>query len=517
MKKKKDLTTDLTSGQPFRLLIMFTLPILLGGIFQQLYSIADTLIVGRTLGSDALGAVGMTGGITFLMQGLAIGLSSGFAVLTAQKFGAKDEEMVKRSIALSIEFCVFVAVVMTVVSVLCINPVLRLLNFSEEPLAANPDSSMFSLGRNYLFVICCGVGATIFYNLFAQILRALGDSKTPLYFLILTTFLNVGLDFLFILTFKLGVFGAGLATVIAQVVSAVFSLVYALAKYPMFRTKRTHWRVDWRYLWQHIRIGLPMAFQFSVTAIGVIIIQGVLLELDQESGNIASSFTAASKVEQLITQMMVSVGIATSTFVAQNYGAGKMDRVKSGVWYSIAIEALLSVVAFFVTFFAGEYIVKLFIDVEKESAETIAQITANAKLYFTVISPCYILLGLVFVFRNALQGVGRSLGTLFAGIAELGMRWAAAVVLAGAFGFVGVCIGNPLAWLGADVVQIPIFIFSMRAVYRKMNNAHRGAEDAVEAGESAQTIPTETMECASAEASEPATGSSAPTDESRPV
>ena len=295
------MTHDMTTGSPMRLIVMFTIPLLIGNVFQQLYSMADTVIVGRTIGVQALAAVGATGPLCFLVLGFFFGFSSGVTVVTAQRFGAKDARGVRRSIAMATTLCTAISAAATIGSVILTGPLLRLMNTPED---------IFDGSYAYLVVIFIGIGATVFYNLISGIIRALGDSRTPLIFLIIASILNIALDFIFILWFGMGVAGAAWATVISQLASGVWCLQFARRKYSQFQLKRQDWRFDWNFAWEHLRIALPMAFQFSITAVGVIVMQTVLNTFGSTA---VAAFTAAAKIDQLAVQPGFSIGIAIAT------------------------------------------------------------------------------------------------------------------------------------------------------------------------------------------------------------
>lgn len=453
MKTIKTLTNDLTRGKPMKIILWFTLPILIGNIFQQLYSMVDALIVGRTISMQALAAVGATGAISFLVIGFVQGITSGLTVITAQYYGAHNYDAVRRSIAMSIILSVGITVVVTIVSVLTVKPLLRLMNTPQD---------IFNDAYNYIVVIYYGIAATVFYNLFSCIIRALGDSRTPLYFLILASVINVALDLLFIIVFKMGVAGAGWATVISQGVSGALCFVYSLYKFPIMRLKKSDWKFNWKFAWKHLCVGLPMAFQFSITAIGVMAIQAVL----NGFGSITvAAYTAANKIENLVTQTLFSLGSTMATYSAQNYGALNIPRIKQGIRCSLLLCLIFSVIAVAIILGAGKYLIMLFIS--DTDAALIEQVINEGQLYLIINSSCYFLLGLVFIYRCSLQGIGRSGATVFAGVAELAMRVVAAFVFAKIWGYIGVCIASPIAWLGADVLLLSVYYWTISKYNKK--------------------------------------------------
>lgn len=298
------MRTDLTDGKPGKLILFFTIPLLIGNLFQQFYSMADTIIVGRTINVYALAAVGATGAISFLILGFVQGITSGFSVITAQRVGADDEEGIRRSVATSLILSVGATIVFTILSVFTARPLLELMR---------TPSDIIDDAYRYIIVIYYGIVAAVFFNLFSSILRALGDSKTPLLFLIVACAINIVLDFVCILTFHMGVAGAGWATIIAQAVSAVLCLFYSLKKFPVLRLKKEDFAFSWRFAWEHLRIGIPMAFQFSIIAIGVMIMQAALNDFGSQT---VAAFTAASKIENIVTQPLNSLGVTASVFAA---------------------------------------------------------------------------------------------------------------------------------------------------------------------------------------------------------
>ena len=441
------MTNDMTKGSPTKLLLTFMIPLLIGNIFQQLYNMADTIIVGRTIGVDALAAVGATGSISFLIIGFVQGITSGFAVITAQRFGAGNENEVRRSVATSIILGIAVTVIMTALSVIAARPLLEIM---QTP------SDIIDNSYNYIVVIFEGIAAAVFFNLFSSILRSLGDSKTPLVFLIIASVINIILDFVFILTFKMGVAGAGWATVIAQFISGILCFVYSLKKFPIIRLSRHDWKFSQRFAWQHLAVGLPMAFQFSITAIGTMVIQSALNLLGSTA---VAAFTAGSKIDQFATQPLMSLGVAVATYTAQNYGAGRFDRIKKGVKCSTLIACVCGVVGAFIVITFAKPLVAMFVGSGQD------EVMALSKEYLVLNGIFYVILGLLFVYRNALQGIGSSMIAFFGGVWELVMRSLVAFVLVAYLKFAAVCIASPVAWIGATAwLMIAYFIIIKRKI-----------------------------------------------------
>ena len=445
----KNSAKDMTVGKPFGLIVMFMIPVLIGNLFQQLYSMVDTIIVGKCIGTDALAAVGNTGSLNFLVNGFSTGIAGGFAVLPAQFFGAKDGRRLKKSVAQAIWLCLFFTVVLTAISVYYTRPVLVMMNTPENIIA---DSDI------YIRTIFWGIFATILYNMCACILRALGDSKTPLYFLILSSFINIGLDLLFIVTFRMGVFGAALATVIAQAVSGVMCVGYMIKKYPLLHLSKEDLSLDMSIIKKHLQIGIPMGFQFSITAIGTVVLQSALNVFG--SAKIAA-FTAGCKVEQLVTQIGPAVGVTMANYVGQNLGANRIDRIKKGVRECTFLTIGLAVVSAVILYFFGAPLCGLFITGDQPEA------LASAITYLNTVIGFFPVLFLIFVYRNALQGMGRSFMPLMGGVFELIARCAVAYTLPGMIGYVGVCLAGPVAWIAAMVPLCITYLIIINSMMKK--------------------------------------------------
>lgn len=456
---------DMTTGSPTKHILAFSIPLLIGNLFQQFYNMADTLIVGRTLGLDALAGVGATGGISFLVMGFVMGLTSGFAVITAQRFGAEDVDGVRRSAATSISLSIVAAVLLTVIAVLGVRP---LLVFMQTP------ANIIEQSYQYIVVIFAGIAASFFYNTLSNIIRALGDSRTPLYFLVIASLLNIVLDLLFILTFHMGVAGAAFATVLAQIISGLLCLFYVKKRFPVLHLQKKDWRFNLSFALEHLKVGLPMALQFSITAIGVMVVQWALNGLGSST---IAAYTAASKVDMFASQPLQAFGVAMATYVAQNYGAGRLDRVRQGVHRCTIITLVFSVVGLALIFAIGGPVASLFI-----SGDTDGTVLAQARTYLNTVSIFYFALGMLLIYRNTLQGMGQGLVPMLAGVCELIMRIVAAVALSQLMGFTGICLANPVAWLGAMVwLGVAYFITMHKA--KKIPQETVSAGDGAEPGE----------------------------------
>lgn len=437
------MTNDMTQGSPLKIFIFFSIPLLIGNIFQQLYSMVDTIIVGRFVGVDALAAVGSTGSMFFLVNGMILGLTSGFGVLVSQKFGAKDEAGVKKAVASNITLTLISTFLMTVIALIVKNPLLRMMNTPEN---------IFDNANTYITIIFAGLITQALYNMSAGILRALGDSKTPLYFLIISSILNVILDLVFIINFKMGVSGAAYATNIAQGFSAVLCLIYSYKRFQVLRLKKEDFKVETHYYTKHLKIGVPMGLQFSVTAVGIIIVQSAI---NVFGSIVIASYTASSKVLQLVMQPSISFGVTIATYAGQNLGAGRFDRIKNGMKIMNKVSTVTSLIAGAILIFLGKYFVTLFIENPTPEIFSYAQQVFNYSAVF------FIPLGFIFVYRNVLQGIGESFVPMMAGVYELVARSIVAFTLPKFIGFTGICLSDPIAWIAAAV---PLMI----TYYRKM-------------------------------------------------
>ncbi len=447
-------TKELTTGSPLKLIILFMVPIFLGNLFQQVYSLVDTLIVGRTIGIKALAAVGATGPMIFLIISFIFASTQGFAVVTAQKFGARDYNLLRKSVTAGFILSFILTIIMTLISA----------PFTEYMLSflRTPDD-IISLSNEYLFIMFIGIIATVFYNYSSNVIRALGDSKTPLYFLIFASILNIFLDLLFILKFKMGVGGAAWATVLSQAISTVLCLFFMFRKFPVLKLKKEDWKQDTNFLYEHLRVGIPMGFQMSVLTLGVIAVQYVLNGL---GSNAIAAFTTAVRVDQLASQSLLALGAAVATYTAQNYGANKMSRIRDGARASVLIAIFISIFCAIFILTCGEFVVGLFMDVPDE------EIINLAMQYLHIIIIFFFFLGLLLIYRNILQGMGNVMAPLFSGIAELLMRIFAAFFLAHIMGYIGICLAAPVAWIAASIVLYVGYKISLIRNLQKIRKAY---------------------------------------------
>ena len=427
------MTNDMTTGNPVKLILYFSIPLLIGNIFQQFYSMVDTVIVGRFIGVEALASVGATGSMVFLINGFVMGLTAGFAVLVSQRFGAKDEEGMKKAVGSALILSLISVIIITLISVLTAKPMLNLMN--------TPDN-IIGEATKYIIVIYAGTITTFIYNLISGILRALGDSKTPLYFLIISSLLNVVLDIIFIVNFNMGVAGAAYATVISQGISGLLCIIYTYKKHTILKLNKRHLFVTKDYYITHLKIGVPMALQFSITALGIMIVQSAL---NIFGSTVIAAYTAASKALQLVMQPAITFGVTMATYCGQNLGAKKYDRIKLGVKKCTIISIITSLISGAVLILLGKYFVMLFISNPDETIINYATQCLNIAAIF------FVPLGLIFIYRNALQGIGDSFVPMMAGVYELSARALVAFTLPKFIGYLGICLSDPVAWLFAVI------------------------------------------------------------------
>ena len=436
---------DMTVGSPVKLILHFMVPMFLGNVFQQFYNVADSIIAGQFLGVRALAAIGSTGSLMFFVTGWLNGLASGFAILVAQWFGAKEYERMRHYVAMSVYLSIGFAVLMTVGLGAANVPILRLMNYSDEIM---PDV------KAYMGIIYAGLIVTAAYNALAAFLRALGDSKSPLYFLIISAIINVGLDVAFIIYGGMGVEGCAYATVIAQGISAVLCFFYIVKRYPILHLKKENFAFSLHSCGRLLALGIPMALQFSITAIGTIIVQGAVNVYGE---TYMAGFSAGGKLQNIIATVYVAFGATIATYVGQNWGAGKKERVLEGVRCTQVMILIYSVFAMVLVFFFSKYMTLLFVS----ASET--EVIDVAVLYFHMVFWCYPFLGSIFLYRNTLQGLGYGLVPMLGGVFELVARTGIVLLVAGKASFAGVCLSDPAAWISALIPLVPYYFYVTRS------------------------------------------------------
>lgn len=442
----KDTTKKLTSGKPMSLILGFSLPLLVGMLFQQFYSLVDTIIVGKFLGVDALAAVGSTGSVNFLINGFCMGVCTGFAIPVAHRFGAEDYDGLRKFVGNSIWLSAVFALVMTVVVSACCRWILVIMQ--------TPDN-IIDDAYSYIFFIFLGIPVTYLYNLTSGIIRSLGDSKTPVYFLLLASAMNIVLDIIFITQFHTGVAGAAYATVISQLVSGLCCVIFMYKKFPLLRLKRDDLRFRGHYAMTLCGMGVPMGLQYSVTAIGTVILQTAVNGLGSAA---VAATTAASRLSMFIVCPFDALGSTMATYGGQNVGAGKLARTKEGLKSATILGGIYSVFALIILIVFGHLLLLLFLSADEE------QILADAQMFLIIQAAFYFPLALVNIIRFLIQGMGFPIFAILAGVMEMIARTLAAFLLVPAFGFTGAACASPIAWIMADLFLIPAFFY----VYRKL-------------------------------------------------
>ena len=437
MSRSKEM--DLTVGNPFRSLLRFAIPVILGNLFQLFYTLADSVIVGKTLGADSLAAVGSTSIIIYFVFCFINGFTGGFGICLGQRCGAKDEKGMRKSVAVSTILSIAFTVVLTLICCLFAHEILYLMQIPAD---------ISGEAYDYMFVVLLGTGATVFYNMISNMLRALGDSKTPLYFLVFSSILNIFLDLFFILVFHMGVAGAAWATILSQFLSALLSLLVGLNNFQVLHLRREDFRDLNASIRLHLKTGFPMGFQMSVMCIGQLAMQAVVNSLGTAA---VAGYTAASKADQLSVLVNNAMMTAISNYVAQNFGAGKTERIRMGVR-----ACLIQTEAFNLLMCAGilllrHPIVRMFL------SDPTSEIYHYSDVYLTIVAPFYLLLGLLAVYRTSIQSMQNGRAPFLACMIELVMRLASTVWLSSFIGYTAVCIASPLAWFGACALLIPCY------------------------------------------------------------
>ena len=432
-------------------ILRFALPIYIGNIFQQLYNWVDTMIVGRFVGQGALAAVGSTGTIMFLIWGFSSGLTTGFTVLTSQSYGAGDLKRVRHSVANGILLSVIVIILTTVLSLSSAGWLLRIMNTPADILE---DAYV------YITTICWGIVASVLYNLFSACLRSVGNSRVPLYFLVLSAGTNIALDLFFIIGCHMGVFGAALATDLSQAVSAVGCAIYIVKCVPALRPARTDWHLEHADTMHQLRMGIPMSMQFAITASGTMVMQASI----NLFGSVAvASFTAASKLVNLLTQGMPAFGQTMASYCGQNYGKGDIPRLMSGVRQINVINAVYSVISLVLTWALLPVTAGIFFSGDA----ALGEILSWARPYAYVSMTCYIPLGMIFIYRNAMQGCGYGMLPMLGGVVELIARFVVAIISIRMGSYLLAVSGDAVAWLAAGIYTFFAYHYIIRRISRK--------------------------------------------------
>ncbi|MCB6615702.1 MATE family efflux transporter [Ruminococcus sp. 210702-SL.1.03] len=456
--KSKTASLNMTEGSILRNLIWFAVPVLIGNIFQQLYNVADTAIIGNILGDTALAAVGAAAPVYGLMIGFAGGLTNGFAVVIARFFGAGDERGMKRSVALTYLLSAGIAFVLTVASLIALQPLMASLKTPPEIIGDT---------EKYMRVIMLFSAVTIAYNMFAGMMRALGNSKTPLYFLIVSTFVNIGLDFLFVGAFKMGVAGAAYATVISQGVSVALCIWYVVKKCRVLLFSRRELTLDKPLLSDLATTGMSMGLMYAIVSVGSVILQGAVNSFGTST---ITAHTAARKIDDIFMLPLGTIALASSTFASQNFGAGKMDRVKKGIKYSIFIALGWSAFSVIVAVLFRRPMIRALTGTSDPA------VIATASKYIVWNISFFFVLSFLLVLRSSLQGVGRKLVPVTGSAVEFALKIVAAAVFAPKLGYFGICISEPVIWIAcAAIVIADYMLFTRRIKRRELPHLERAA------------------------------------------
>ena len=437
---------DMTTGRILPIILRFTLPLFLGNIFQQLYNMADTVIVGRFLGPSALAAVGSTSTVSFLLLGFAMGLASGFAVLTAQRFGAGDEDGVRISVANGILLTVLLSALLTLLGLLVVPGLLTLMHTPADILAD---------ATSYMLIICRGLAASMFYNLFSSFLRSVGNSRAPLFFLVFSSCLNIALDIFFIVRLGMGVDGAALATVLAQAVSAALCLLYIFTRVRVLLPGSAHWGLQADATKHQLRMGIPMALQFSVTASGTIVMQTAI---NMFGSTAVAAFTAAWRIQNILTQEMVAMGQTMAAFCGQNFGKKDFARIREGVRTAVRIETIYSVAAGI----ASVAFLPLFLRLFFSAGADLGALMPWAMTYTVECAIFFVPLSYIFLFRNAMQGCSSSFLPLMGGVVEMAARVLCALAGMRLHSYLLSAGCDGAAWLTAGIFLVLAYLHVMR-------------------------------------------------------
>lgn len=444
------MVKDMTNGSPSKHILGFAVPMLFGMLFQQFYNLVDTIIVGKTLGVEALAGVGATGSINFMIIGFCMGVCNGFVIPVAQCFGAKKPADLRKYVFNGYICSIVFAIVLTLASVIFCRRILIVMNTPED---------IIDHAYNYIVVIFIGIPTVFLYNMVSGVIRSLGDSKTPVVFLVLSSIINVVLDFFLILVCKMGVAGAGWATVTSQLVSGLTCLIYMYKKYDILKGDKSERVLDRRFITNLCMNGIPMGLQYSITAIGSTILQAAVNTL---GSTYVAAMTAGSKMFNFTCCPFDALGSTMATYAGQNVGAAKIKRLGQGVRSAMIIGSVYSVLSLIALYFTTDYVALLFVNA---SETTIIALTRQ----FILASACfYIPLTGVNVVRFCIQGMGFSVFAISAGILEMIGRAFAAIILIPSIGFMGACLASPIAWIAADAFLFPAFIHCAK----KLNARH---------------------------------------------
>lgn len=445
-----DLVTDLTRGKPLKMILQFCLPLMGGQIFQQLYNMVDSIIVGRFAGTAELSAVGSTGALSFMVIGFIMGMCTGFSIPVSQAFGEQNFSKMRRYFVNSVYLTAIISGILTMVTLLLVRQVLHLMNTPDD---------IFEMAYSYISIIFMGLTATMFYNLFSCVMRALGDSKTPLYLLIFSSLVNIVLDLIFVIYLGMAVKGVAIATVIAQSLSAVLAFVVIAGKFRILKPLHSEFRPSAGMCGRLLYIGAPMALQISVTAIGSIMLQSAVNQL---GSNVIAAVTVGGKIQLMLILPSETIGLTMATYCGQNLGARRIDRIREGIRRSILIATVYSAFSFCIDHFLGSKLALLFVTSEQiEVVRLVGQFLKCCSWFYPFLS-------FLFIYRNSIQGLGYSIPAMLAGAFELSARAIMGFVIIPKYGYDAVCFANPSAWIAAMLFLVPVYYIVFSIVKKKI-------------------------------------------------
>lgn len=439
-------TKDMTVGKPMKLIFMFAVPLMAGNVFQQMYTMVDTAIVGNGVGVEALASLGAADWLNWMMLGTAIGFSQGFAIMISQAFGAKDEKKVNQAVMLSIVLAIALSIFLSIISLGLLKPILHLMKTPDNVIGGS---------MTYLRIMFSGLIVVMMYNLFAAILRSFGDSKTPLLAMVIGSVINILFDVIFVYCFHWGIAGAAIATIMAQAIAAVFCF-RQMRRLPMLQFKRSEWQWDLITSWHLMKLGMPVAGQNLIIALGGLILQSVV----NERGFIfIAGYTATNKLFGLLEFAAISYGYAVSTYVGQNLGAKQYKRIQAGVKAALWLSVMTSAVVSAIMIIFGKSILSLFVS---SSASQKAEVIQVAYLYLWIMAVFLMVLFLLHLYRSALQGMGNTLMPMISGVVELAMRIIVVFTLPVIMGDSGIFVAEIAAWFGATGLLVIVYYREIR-------------------------------------------------------
>ncbi len=438
------MTKDMTEGRPLKLIVGFALPLMMGLLLQQVYSLVDTIIVGQTLGTNALAAVGATGSINFLVIGFVNGTCAGFAIPIAQRFGAKDYKSMRKFMGNGVWLSVIFAVVLTFVTSMQCRWILETMQTPENII----DDSY-----KYIFLIFVGIPFIYLYNFLSGVIRSIGDSKTPLVFVVIASVVNIALDLILIIGIGMGVEGAAIATVISQALSGILCLIYMRKKFDILKMSKDEWKWDGGYVRTLLIMGMPMGLQYSITAIGSVILQTSVNGLGSDT---VAAITAAQKVSLFVVCPIDAIGSTMTTYGGQNVGAKKLNRIGQGVKAALVLGAIYSAFAYALIYFCSNALLRLFLKASE------VEIIGMSRQFLLIQAAFYFLLAVLEIYRFLIQGMGYSLFAVLAGVSEMIARIIMGIWVVPMLQFVGACLASPLAWIFACAFLIPAYFYVMK-------------------------------------------------------